>query len=138
MELTVIRNKAQLQAFKDNLDQKRLPLKLAVQQIHPGRTVDANDYLWAVVYVTIAEATGSDKDSVHEAYKMKYNFGHEFFYNKKMDRYGVKYGTKSTAGLDMVEFWDYIFKVRADAEISGIVIPMPNEVFSNELNFEKE
>jgi len=48
-------------------------------------------------------------------------------------------GVGSTTKLDMQEIWNYILKVRADAELElGVVIPMPNEVFVNELKYSTE
>jgi len=135
----VIRNKKQLHDLKELLDQERLPFKITWQTIYPIRTLDSNDYLWAVVYTTIAEATGQSPEEVHEGYKIKYNFRFDLEYNTETKRMEWITGVGSTTKLDMQEIWNYILKVRADAELElGVVIPMPNEVFVNELKYSTE
>ena len=140
IEYHVIRNKKSLKEFADRLNEKRLPLKIAVQEIEPVRDLPVNNYLWGIVYTTIAEATGNDIESVHEGYKRKFRFRHDFRYNKKLDRYEFILATQSTASEGRYELWNYIMQVRADAEIDcRIVIPMPNEVFvTDELSFEED
>lgn len=137
IEYHVIRNKAQLKEFADRLRDKRLPLKIACEPVTQIRSLPLNDYLWGIVYETIAEATGEDKDSVHEAYKLKFRFRGDFKYIKKLDRYEYSIGTQSTASAGQFELWEYAMKVRADAEIElHIIVPMPQEVFiTDELSF---
>jgi len=138
MELSILRNNKQRDQYIDKLREKNLPLKVACQSIYPGRSVDANDYLWGVVYDIIAEETGQDKESVHEGYKRRFNFKRDFIYNRKKNQYEIVTKTQSTTKMDSLEFWEYIMKVRADAEIEiGQPIPMPNEEFTTELNFEE-
>ena len=114
-----------------------MPKKVADQDIYPLRTLESNAYLWGIVYQTIADATGHTSLEVHEEYKRKYNLRYDLVYRKKTEIWEWKMGTGSTTTLDMREIWEYIMKVRADAEIElRIIIQMPNEVFINELDFE--
>ena len=114
-----------------------MPKKVADQDIYPLRTLESNAYLWGIVYQTIADATGHTALEVHEEYKRKYNLRYDLVYRKKTEIWEWKMGTGSTTTLDMREIWEYIMKVRADAEIElRIIIQMPNEVFINELDFE--
>jgi len=139
MEFFVLRNKAMVDDLCGQLKQRRLPFKVAVQDIYPTRTLDSNDYLWGIVYTPIADKTGSSADEVHEAYKKKFNFKHDLIYDPKTKKMIWATKAHSTTRMDMVEIWEYIMKVRADAELEyGIIIQMPNETFINELNFEFE
>ena len=140
IEYHTIRNRKMLQELKERLDEKRLPYNVAIQGIEPVRSLDVNNYLWGIVYTTIAEATGSDVDAVHAAYKKRFRFRHDFKYNKKLDRYEFVLATQSTASAGQYELWQYIMQVRADAELEiDIVVPMPNEVFvTDELSFEDD
>ena len=128
-----------LEEYMAYLSEARLPLKVATQPIEPVRSLDLNNYVWGIVYETIAEATGSDAASVHKAYKRKFRFRHDFEFNEKLDRYEFVLATQSTASAGRYELWEYIMKVRADAEIDlHITVPMPNEVFiTDELSFDE-
>jgi len=139
MEYAVLRNRKQIQEFIENLKEMRPPIKLAYQVVSPVRTLDANAYLWGIVYKRIADASGQSVDKVHEGYKVKYNFRFDFAFNTKTNRWEVVPET-STANLDMLTFWEYIMKVRIDGELEHrIIIEMPNEVFiTDELNFNED
>lgn len=138
MELRVIRNKKMLEEYKKYLSELPLPLKVASQSVSPGRTVEANAYLWGVVYKMIADEVGSSVIDVHEGFKAKYNFRYDFIFNPTTNRFEVDLGVQSTTRLDIWEFWQYIYKVRAEGEIDlHLRIPMPNEVFENRLTFEE-
>lgn len=139
MDYGVIRSKSELEALFQRLKERRLPFKIATQDIYPIRTIDTNDYLWGFVYTPIAEATGQTPQEVHEAMKLKYNFGYDLYYDKKTKSMKWVMAAKSTTRLDWVTVWDYIMKVRAEAEIDlHLTIKMPNEVFVNEVNFQDE
>ena len=135
----MIRSKAALEDLFNKLKERRLPFKIAIQDIYPIRTIDTNDYLWGFVYTPIAEATGQTPDEVHEGMKRKYNFGYDLYYDKKTKSMKWVMAAKSTTRLDWITIWEYIMKVRAEAEIDHhLTILMPNEVMMNELKFEDE
>lgn len=138
MEFFAVRNRSQMAKLVEYLEEIGLPFIFAVQKIRPGRTVEANAYLWGIVYKTIADVTGQSVEEVHEGYRLKYNFGYQFRFNRKTRQYEVVCDERSTTALDTLEFWEYIMKVRADAEIElPIVVPMPQEVFvTDELSFD--
>lgn len=139
MELQTIINKRQLEDLIGQLRNYRLPFKIALQSIYPIRSVESNDYLWGFIYTPIAEETGQTPEEVHEAYKKKFNFRYDLKYNSKENKYVWVSGVGSTALLDTQEIWDYIMKVRADAEIElHLTLQMPNETFINELNFNEK
>lgn len=137
MDLFIIRSKKQLSDLKELLDQRRLPFKVALQDIYPGRSLLSNAYYWGIVLKLISDATGHTQIECHEGYKHKYNFRHDIAYNPKTGQYEWVMDVGSTAALDEKEMWDYIFKVRADGEIEHhIIIPLPSECFIPELQFE--
>jgi len=139
MEVRIIHNKKQLADLINQLQEHRLPLKIAIQDVYPIRTLESNSYLWGIVYETIARATGQTAIEVHEGYKVKYNFRYNLKYNKQNNTYVWVMEAGSTTGMDMREIWEYIMKVRADAEVElNIIIQMPNESFINELDFEHD
>jgi hypothetical protein len=139
VNVQILRNKKQALSLCESIMQGKLPLKVATQFIYPDRTLESNAYLWGIVYETIAQSTGQSAIEVHRGYKKLFNFRYDLHYNNRKQAWVWKMGTGSTTTLDMCEIWEYIMKVRADAEIeAGITIPMPNEVFVNELKFEKE
>ena len=139
MDLTVIRNKKQLLNFIELLNNRRLPFKIAVEDLYPLRSLDLNAYLWGVVYKYISQETGQSIDSIHDGYKRKFNLRIELVYNQAKGIYEPILETGSTATLNNKEFVDYIFAVRADAEIElHICIPNPNESFVPELDFDHD
>jgi hypothetical protein len=139
MNVHILTNKKQALAFCESIMQARLPLKVATQPIYPLRTLESNAYLWGIVYETIAQSTGQSSIEVHRGYKKLFNFRYDLLYNNSKRQWMWKIGTGSTTILDMVEIWEYIMKVRADAEIElGVTIQMPSEVFINELKFDIE
>lgn len=136
MDLFIIRSKKQLSDLKELLDQRRLPFKVALQDIYPGRSLDSNNYYWGILLKHISDATGHTQIECHEGYKHKYNFRHDIAYNPRTGQYEWVMEVGSTAALDEKEMWDYIFKVRADAEIElQIIIPLPSESFVPQLDF---
>ena len=139
MEVRIIQNKKQALAFCESIMQGRLPLKVAVQDIYPTRSLESNAYLWGIVYEYISRASGHSPEEVHRAYKKQFNFRHDLRYNDRKRLWVWIMGVATTTSLDTREIWDYIMKVRADAEIElDIVIPLPNECFINELEFKEE
>lgn len=139
MDFSVIRSTRQLDTLIAKLRERRLPFKVALQDIYPMRSVQFNDYYWGFIISPVAEKTGHSTDEVHEAFKAKYNFGPEFTYNKELKRWEIVVDARSTTVLNWKEYWDYCAKCRAHAEIDlGVTCLLPDEVFINELIFEAE
>lgn len=136
MYFGVIRNKKQALDLCENIKQMRLPFKFALQPIFPLRGLDANAFYWGIVLKMISDETGQSIEGCHEAYKRKYNFRWDFIFNSLTGTYEFTAGVDSTTVLDDKEFWDYIMKIRVDAELDlHITIPLPNECFVPELDF---
>lgn len=139
MDVYVIRNKRQFLKLSELLGNRRLPFRIAVQDIYPLRSLESNKYYWGIVLKAISDYTGHTQEECHEAYKRMFNFRYDLEYNSITGCYEWVMGVKSTASLDDREIWDYIMKVRADAELDmHITIQMPNETFVNELSFEHD
>lgn len=139
MDFAVIRNNRQRERLIEALVSRRLPFRIAIQDLYPVRSVDFNAYLWGVVYYYIAEATGHTQIEVHDACKIRYNFRHDFKYSKKTGKWKLVSKVDSTTATFSREFMEYVMRVRADAEIElHVTIPMPNEEFKPELAFETE
>ena len=139
VDLFVIRNRRQLQDMIDLLKDKRLPFRIAFQEIYPLRSVEFNDYLWGFIYTPIALFTGHTPEEVHEECKRKYNFKHDFVFNNETKRYDLVLAKGSTTAMSTKDIWEYAMQIRAEAEIElHITLPLPNEAFIPELNFEHE
>lgn len=132
-----IRNHRELDGLVLYLKQYRLPFKWMVQDIYPGRSLDANAYLWGVVYKRISDFTGHTTKEVHEGYLELFNIEYSPVPNSKTNEWALR--VKRTSEMNTVELIDYALMVRADAQLDmGITIELPNEVFINELNFSHE
>jgi hypothetical protein len=139
MDLLIIRNKSQLKFLTDLLSERRLPLRIAVDDIYPIRSLDMNAYYWGIVLKYISDESGHSVDECHDAYKRKFNLKIELEFNDLKGIYEPVFGVGSTAELDKQQFFDYIFRVRCDGEMEHhVVIPLPNECFIPELNFEHD
>lgn len=139
MDIAVIRNNNQRDELIATLKERRLPFKVAIQDIYPVRSLEFNNYYWGVVLKTISDYSGHAPEEIHEAYKRLFNLKQEFEFNAQTKMWEIVTAVGSTAELDQKEFAAYVSKVRADAEVDmGISIPLPNEVFINELIFEAE
>lgn len=139
MDFGVVRNKKQALDLCEKIKQMRLPFKFALQDIYPLRGLDANAFYWGIVLKMISDETGQSIEQCHEAYKRKYNFRWDFIFNPMTGTYEFTAGVDSTTVLDNKEFWDYIMKVRADAEVDiHICIPLPSESFVPELDFDHD
>ncbi len=139
MEVAVIRNKKQMQELICRLNERRLPYRIAIQDIFPTRSLDVNSYYWGVVLKHISDATGHTQEECHKGFKRKHLIRYDMRYNPDTKRYEWKTEEGSTTELNNREVWDYVLKVRVEAEIDmGITIPLPNEVFISELIFEAE
>lgn len=128
MELAAIRNNRQREELIDHLKSYRLPFKIAIQEIHPSRSVDANSYYWGVVIKMIADTTGHTPEEIHEYYKTLFLTDYA---PNKINEWSLR--VRSTTELDRAEFMNYALKVRAHAMVNtGIDIPLPNEVIVND------
>lgn len=139
MEFAVIRNNRQRDLLLASLKDRRLPFKVAVQDIYPVRSVDFNDYYWGFLITPIAEFTGHSPDEVHEECKKRFNLVADFKWSDDHKRWEIIIETGSTTELNSKQMWEYAARIRAEAEIDlGLTLALPNETFVNELNFEKE
>ena len=139
MDFFVIRNKSQLAGLIDQLNARRLPFKLMLDDIYPPRSVDFNDYLWGFIYTPIALETGHTPEEIHEICKRRFNFRHDFEYNDNRKRYELVVSAGSTTELNTKEIWDYAMKIRAEAEIElHLTLHLPNESFVKELDFKHD
>lgn len=139
MDLAVIRNNRQRDELIASLKERRLPFTVALQDIYPIRSVDFNAYYWGVVIQAVADYTGHTIEEIHETYKRLFNLRMEFWFNQRTRLWEIVARVGSTASLNNKEFALYVMKVRADAQLElGIVIPLPDEVYINELIFEAE
>jgi hypothetical protein len=139
MEFLALRNKRQVDELCSRLKERRLPFKCALQDIYPTRSIESNNYYWGIVLAYASAETGHSAEEIHEACKKKWNFRYDIKYNARTKQYKWVMGVKSTTILDEREFWDYIFKCRAEFEIDlHILIPLPSECMINELNFEHD
>lgn len=136
MELFVIRNTRQLLDLTEMLKKRRLPLKIAVDDIYPKRSLDMNAYYFGVVLKYIGDETGHSVDELHEHYKKKFCLQIEFEINKETGYYEPVFGVGSTTRKNQQEFFEYVYKVRADGELTcHVVIPYPNEDFVPALDY---
>jgi len=139
LDFGVIRNKRQALDLCEKIGQMRTPFKYALQDIYPMRSLDANAFYWGIVLKMISDETGQSIEECHEAYKRKYNFRWDFIFNSLTGTYEFTSGVDSTTELDGKEFLDYIMKIRAEAEVDlHITIPLPNECFVPELNYDHD
>ena len=139
MDFGVIRNKKQALELTERIKEMRLPFKYFFQPIYPGRSIDVNNYYWGIVLAMISDVTGHTIEELHEEYKKKYLYKGEFEFNTLTKQYEWKVGVGSSAALDEKEFWDYVMKIRVEAEIElHICIPLPSECFIPELDYEHD
>jgi len=94
------------------------------------RSGDQNAYYWAVVISHVRDNHGFlDDDEAHEFCKTKFNKKQR---SSKITKAGNIIITEiggSTAGLDTLEFEEYLEKIRTfEAVEFGDIIPLPNEV----------
>lgn len=139
MDFAVIRNNRQRERLIEAIKERRLPFRVALQDLYPARSVDFNAYYWGTVLKMISDFTGHTQIEVHEACKIRYNFRHDFKYFKKSGKWKLVSKVDSSTAMFSREFMEYVMRVRADAEIDlHLTIPLPNETFVPELAFETE
>ena len=139
MNVSTIHNKKQLEEYIAYLREGRLPKKVADQDIYPLRSLESNAYYWGIVLKHISDATGHTELQCHEEFKKMFLFKYDVKYIINQNRYEWTAGVWSTTKIDNREIWEYIMKIRVFAETElRIVIPLPNECFINELDFEHD
>lgn len=96
---------------------------LTIEPKSSVRTLAQNSYLWGVVYKIISDYTGFTTQEIHEVCKKK------FLYYEKMHK-NKSYGfTKSTTGLNKMNFSDYIERIKVfAAETFNLNIPSPEDI----------
>jgi hypothetical protein len=127
IEHGVVRSEQDRNTLIGVLKQKRLPFKLAYQDIYPDRSLDQNNYYWFIITL-IAYVTGDEYKKVHNDYKKKFLYG---YWPDKRGNYSMR--VRSTRELNTAEMTEYIEQIRADAfDRLGIRTPNPNEILTDE------
>jgi hypothetical protein len=120
LDVNKARLKAALGAMSDG------PVVLTIERKKATRTVNQNAYYHAVVVATIAKETEQDPESVHEALKRECNAQCVTMRTKDGETYDMWVG-KSTSGLNVNDFSDYVERCRAfAATFLGLEIPDPD------------
>jgi len=96
--------------------------ELAPPKRKPSRSVQANAYLWGVVYKMLGDELGYTPEEIHQAMKLKFR-----------SRVCLSTGLTIVASTrtDSPDFWRYVEDIRRWAATwpsGGIYIPDPNEV----------
>ena len=111
-------------------DQK-LPFKTKIEGIFPQRSVNQNAY-GHKLFSIYAEKTGREMLDVKEEMQKKYLLVEDF-----IEDGNIRYIVRSTAGLNTMEWEQFLEKVRRDAMLEhDIYLPMPDEIFLDEDNLE--
>jgi len=98
-------------------------VEVTVEKVTHSRTNNQNRYYWGVVVKTIAEHTGQDDDTIHQALKLLFLPRTVYIKDKAFNLTG------STTSLDTHMFVEYTEKCRLWAnEFLGLQIPLPGEV----------
>lgn len=98
-------------------------VRVTVERFRKKRSTPANAYYWGVVVPMIGAAIGEDdQEAVHDALKAEFNYEIVAVGNKEIRV------PKSTAGLDTLQFNDYLERVRRFAsEFLHLYVPEPGE-----------
>lgn len=118
----VLSEPARWRGFLARHEGKRL--SLAVRRERVRRSLQANAYLWGVVYQTIAEWSGHTEDEIHEAMKELFLPKRELLLKATGETLPMG---GSTAVLDNVAFSKYVSRVKAWAANCGVYVPEPHE-----------
>jgi len=112
--------RARLCALISRLDLEK-EWQVTIERYKEWRSLEQNRYYWLIVGV-IAQETGNDPDSVHEALKQKFLIPDEISFM------GEKVLYRSTTRLDTKAMSEYLDKVHALAtQELGILLPVPDE-----------
>lgn len=88
-----------------------------------NRSMQANKYLWGVVYETVSQCTGFTPEEVHEIFKKKF-----LSYRKQYKGKSYLF-TKSTANLNTLEFSEYVEKIKQFSALElSCYIPEAGEI----------
>ena len=102
------------------------PWAVTVEPHKERRSLNANALYWKWIGI-IAEETGNDPDTVHEAFKQK------FLIPEEISFMGEKVLYRSTARLDTGRMTDYMNQVYATATSElGILLPVPEDETNKE------
>ena len=109
--------------FKIYLGNLKGEVEVVIQRKQTKRSIQANRYLWGVVYKLISESTGFTDEEVHQIFKKK-------FLTYKKSYKGKNYNfVDSTTKLDIFEFSEYINKIKDfAAKELGCYIPESDEI----------
>lgn len=105
--------------YLENNDKKSVWLE--IDEDRPKRTLNANAYLWGVVYENISKHTGHTSEELHEIYSRMFLKPKFITYKDKE----IKLPT-GTSDLNKLEFMEFTDRVIAEGAGMGIVIPPPN------------
>lgn len=103
-------------------------VSVVIKKYSPTRTSPENRYYWGVVVEMLADEFGiTTKDDMHEILKNLFLKVRIILTTGKTIQ-SVEY-VRSTSGLSIAEFEDYLSKIRMWASIEHqFYIPLPNEV----------
>lgn len=104
-------------------------VKLTVERKRGTRSEKMNNYLWGVVYETIAEKTGYLPEEVHQIFRSK------FLSEKRVWRGGNITIARSTATLTTDEFSEYLNQIISDVAEMSIEIPLPDKEYAVHRDF---
>lgn len=105
--------------FKEYLKAISGIVMVVLKKPRKPRSINENNYYWAVVVQMISDETGFTPEEAHEAMKW-------MFLRKQV---GNLFTTRSTAILSTIEFEDFVERVRIWAQTDlNLKIPLPNEI----------
>jgi hypothetical protein len=133
-KLYIARNEKMRSWILDKIKVHDLPFRLYIERLERNRSINQNDYLHGIVFKMISEHTGHSLDEVKEGYLSKFNVG---YYLDNKGRWRLR--TLRTSEMTTISFETFSEWVRADAAIEmNLYIPLPMEVFVEELKFHDE
>lgn len=105
--------------FLEKNDKKRVVVEVELEKAK--RSLNANAYLWGVVYELISKHTGHTAQELHEIYSRMFLKPRFVTYKDKEIKL-----PSGTSQLDKLEFMEYTDRVIAEGASMGVVIPPPN------------
>ena len=99
-------------------------ITLSVGRERHLRSLNANRYLWGVVYRTLAEWSGHDEEELHSIFKERFLSHRQL----RLPTGELLEAPGSTAVLDTEQFSEYVSRVKRFAAECGVDVPEPNEV----------
>ena len=116
-------------AYINRLPIEKRPYKARVEVVRKSRSSDQNSYMW-YVFDLLAQEFGTDRYAIHDF------FSHLFL--RVIDRVGEHeyHRTRGTSKLSTTEHSEFMEQVRIWASVEhGIIVPLPGEVITDNLNF---